>query len=100
MATSTHLFGKGWPLIYLYREGWPLILFCLPICLFIYLGEMATHLSIQEEMATSTHLFEEGLPPLSLYSNGDANLYTYFGAVYLLIYRPTCLEGDGHPLPI
>ena len=60
---------------------------------------MATHLFVEEEMATSTHLFK-GWPPLPIYLSGDGNLLleSYLEPVYLLIYRPTYVGGDCHPL--
>ena len=115
---SIYLSREGWPPNYQSRVGWthPLILEES-----IYLS---THLPILEEVANFTHLFRkgvatyifilqgrittypftllficlsmEGLPSIYI-SKIDGNLSIYFGGIYLPIYLPTYLGGNGHP---
>ena len=70
MATSTHLFRRGWPPTYLSKRRWP-----------------STYLSGRR--ATSIHLFGMGWPPIHLCREGWEPIYLFWEDPF--IYLPTCL---------
>ena len=90
----------GWPPIHLCREGWdPIYLFWedpfiyLPTCLpWRGCPPLATYLRGYGHQ--SFYLGKGGY--LSTHLGKDGHLSTYFGAVYLPIYVPAYLRGDGN----
>ena len=86
---------KRWPPTYICRRRWPLLpthrggdgYLCTP-----YIGGDGHHYSKQFIL-----IMDGRWQPSSIYLGGDGHLSSFFGAVYLIIYLPNYLRGDGHP---